>query len=89
MSTGFLVDQLGDTNDDLISIENGHTADRMGSIAGLVVDFFVKPWILLNGKANKIQNERKIREKNERKKKIDSPNSFVNNRSREKNNVLA
>lgn len=46
MSTGFLVDQLGDTNDDLISIENGHTADRMGSIAGLVVDFFVKPWIL-------------------------------------------
>ena len=46
MSTGFLVDQLSDTDDDLISIENGHAADRMGPIAGFVVDFFVKPWIL-------------------------------------------
>lgn len=46
MSTSFFVDDLGNTDDDIVTIENRHTTDRMCLITGLIINFLVEPWIL-------------------------------------------
>ena len=52
----FLVDQLSNTDDEIVPIENRHATDRMGAITGFLIHFFVESRILKNTSREKIDS---------------------------------
>lgn len=62
MCSRFLVDDLSDTDNNLIAIENRHAAYRMRLVTGFVINFFIKSRVLLS--------KEKTFEKKQKKKKI-------------------